>query len=255
MKKNSITVLFIIMLLLLFTACDMAGSMDGEEKVPLASGSAEESDSENADGADETTRYSVEVLRVIDGDTIEIDYDGKKESLRMIGIDTPESVHPDQTKNIPYGKISSDFTKEKLEGKTVDIEFDTSHRDQYGRLLAYVYLDGELYNKLILEEGHALVSTFPPNVRYVDVFTEAQSNARSAGKGLWGIASEPAEGDVAGDSVEVDHGDYMGNKNSLKFHLTSCQWAQRISERNAIYFNTRDDAIDSGHIPCKVCNP
>lgn len=285
MKKINIVVLLVFMLMLTLTACGNADDLAGgselpvedsvEEKVPLASAPAEEDiseepdvsgadiekpdasdeDSESSDTTDDDVRHTVEVLRVIDGDTIEIDYEGKKESLRMIGVDTPESVHPDQTKNIPYGQIASGFTKEQLEGKTVEIEFDTSHRDRYGRLLAYVYLDGELYNKRLLDEGHAVVATFPPNVRYVDMFTEAQSNARSAGKGLWGMPEEPAEAIAGIESSDSKQGEYIGNSNSMKFHFASCQWAKKISERNIVYFNTRDDAINSGQVPCKVCNP
>ena len=126
-----------------------------------------------------------EVLRVIDGDTIQISYNGIKEKLRLIGIDTPESVHPDESRNVEFGKTASDYTKSKLEGKEVSLEFDVQERDKYGRLLAYVYLDGIMFNKTLLKEGYAKLSTYPPNVKYVEEFTKIQEKARENKVGIW----------------------------------------------------------------------
>ena len=132
-----------------------------------------------------TNRVKVKVTRVVDGDTVKVMFNGKEESVRLTGVDTPESVHPDKSKNTEFGKISSDFTKNKLEGKEVELEFDVQERDKYSRLLAYVYVDGEMYNKTLLEEGMAKVATFPPNVKYVDDFVAIERVARDANKGLW----------------------------------------------------------------------
>jgi endonuclease YncB( thermonuclease family) len=125
------------------------------------------------------------VVRVVDGDTIIVDIDGIQERIRLIGIDTPESVHPDQERNVEYGEIASSFTKEQLEGQYVSLEFDAQERDQYGRLLAYVYFDDKMFNETLLEKGHAVVSTYPPNVRYVDHFLEIETEARENEIGLW----------------------------------------------------------------------
>lgn len=125
------------------------------------------------------------VTRVVDGDTIKINYNGKEESVRLIGIDTPESVHPDASRNVFNGEIASNYTKTLLEGKDIELEFDTQKRDRYGRLLAYVYIDGTMVNRLLLKEGYAQVSTYPPNVKYVDEFTKIQKSARENSKGLW----------------------------------------------------------------------
>lgn len=127
-----------------------------------------------------------QVVRTVDGDTIILDIDGTNERVRLIGIDTPESVHPDPDKNVPYGIAASAFTKSILENNQVFIELDVQERDQYGRLLAYVYFDDEMFNKVLLQEGHAVVATYPPNVKYVNEFTALQEKARKAGKGLWG---------------------------------------------------------------------
>jgi micrococcal nuclease len=190
-----------------------------------------------------------QVLRVIDGDTIEVSWGDTKEKVRLIGVDTPESVHPDQSKNVPYGKIASEFTKSTLEGQTVGLEFDVQERDRYGRLLAYVYLGDIMFNKLLLDEGHASISTFPPNVRYVSMFTDAQTAARDAGKGQW--ADRPS----ASSEENSPQSQYIGSARSFKFHIADCIWAQKITANNAVYFDTRDEASDAGYVPCKVCNP
>ncbi len=126
------------------------------------------------------------VTEVIDGDTVKVMFDGKEEKIRLIGVDTPETKHP--TKGVqPYGPEASAFTKEHLEGKDIMLEFDVQERDRYGRLLAYVWFEDELFNANLVREGYAQVSTFPPNVKYEDTFIEAQKEAREAGKGLWGL--------------------------------------------------------------------
>jgi len=126
------------------------------------------------------------VERVVDGDTVKVVLqDETTERIRLIGIDTPESVHPDASKNVPYGQVASDYTKSRLDGQTIGLELDVEERDQYDRLLAYVWLGDELINLTLVREGHAVVSTYPPNVKYVDLFTAAQTEAREAGLGLW----------------------------------------------------------------------
>lgn len=125
------------------------------------------------------------VDRVVDGDTIILNIDGVKERVRLIGVDTPESVHPNEEKNVEYGEIATAFTESSLEGRDVKLELDVQERDQYDRLLAYVYIGEEMFNKILLEEGHAMVSTYPPNVKYVEEFTALQKQAREEGKGLW----------------------------------------------------------------------
>ena len=125
------------------------------------------------------------VARVVDGDTIKIEYNEKQFSVRLIGVDTPESVHSDSKKNIEEGEIASDYTKKRLENKEVKLEFDVQPRDKYNRLLAYVYIDGKMYNKELLEKGYARLATFPPNVKYVDEFTKIQKKAMDNNKGFW----------------------------------------------------------------------
>jgi endonuclease YncB( thermonuclease family) len=138
------------------------------------------------------------VVRVIDGDTIEVDrvLDGRA-TLRYIGIDTPETVAPGQPVGC-FGREASDRNKELVEGKTVFLEKDISETDRFGRLLRYVYLgDGRMVNELLLADGYAQVSTFPPDVKYQQRFLAAQQQARDAGRGLWGPACAPTATTVA----------------------------------------------------------
>jgi micrococcal nuclease len=196
----------------------------------------------------------VKVLRVVDGDTIEVSFNGKAEKVRFIGVDTPESVHPDASRNVPYGKIASEFTSGMLSNQTVGLEFDVQERDQYGRLLAYVYLNGVMFNKTLLDEGHASVSTYPPNVKYVDIFTAAQQAARAAGKGQWSY-QETAPTPTPTSDEQSSTGNYIGTSRSYKVHKLTCEWGQKITANNAVYFSTRDEAINAGYAPCKVCQP
>jgi micrococcal nuclease len=127
------------------------------------------------------------VLRVVDGDTIEVEriLDGRA-TLRLIGVDTPETVAPGQPVGC-FGPEASANTKQLLEGRTVLLEKDVSETDRFQRLLRYVYLDdGRMVNEVIVRDGYAQVATFPPDVKYQQRFLIAQTEARNANRGLWG---------------------------------------------------------------------
>lgn len=124
------------------------------------------------------------VVRVIDGDTIVCQVDDIQQPVRLIGIDTPESVHPDPSKNTEAGYAASYITKQLLTDKTIWLETDIQVNDKYGRLLAYVWLEkpdkisneaisGKMYNYILLKNGYAALMTIPPNTKYVDQFRSA----------------------------------------------------------------------------------
>lgn len=123
----------------------------------------------------------VKVSRVIDGDTIEIE-GGKR--VRFIGIDTPETLRPGTPVQC-YGKEASAKTKELLDGQEIKLEKDVSEVDRYGRLLRYIWKGDTLINELLVKEGFAQVSTYPPDVKYQDRFLAAQKDARDNNRGLW----------------------------------------------------------------------
>ena len=125
------------------------------------------------------------VKRVVDGDTVVLEKNGYEYKVRLIGVDTPESVHLDKNKNTKEGKIASDFTKERLTGKKVDIEFDVKPQDKYGRYLVYLYVDGISYNEVLLEEGMARVMMISPNVKNKELYAQIEKRAKDKKIGIW----------------------------------------------------------------------
>ncbi len=130
------------------------------------------------------------VKRVIDGDTIELT---NKQIVRYIGVDSPELHHPKKPVEC-FASASAQFNKKLVEGKTVTLEKDISETDKYKRLLRYVYVDdsstssGQIFvNKKLIDEGYAYAATFPPDVKYADVFQKAQQEAMGNKKGLWNL--------------------------------------------------------------------
>ncbi|MBL8852114.1 MAG: thermonuclease family protein [Planctomycetaceae bacterium] len=127
------------------------------------------------------------VKRVVDGDTLLLQ---SGERVRLIGIDTPESVKPD-TPPQPYGQEASDFTKGLVEGRDVRLEFDRHREDQYGRTLAYVYIDDLFLNEEIVRQGFSRAETrFPFRSDFQKRFLAAEEEARAAQRGIWADASK-----------------------------------------------------------------
>ena len=125
------------------------------------------------------------VQRVSDGDTFVATVMGRRERIRVIGVDTPESAAPNQPDE-PYGEEASDFAKLYLDGETVRLAGDAEPRDRYGRMLAYVWLeDGTFWNALLVAEGYAQQLTIPPNVTYERLFRRLAAEARREDRGLW----------------------------------------------------------------------
>ncbi len=129
---------------------------------------------------------AVKVVSVVDGDTIQVCCIGwKRAKVRYIGVNTPETHHPMRGVE-PYGTEASEGNRKLVDGKTVRLEFDVQQLDNYGRTLAYVYLeDGTFVFAWLVENGYAMVMTVPPNVKYQELFLKLQREAREAGRGLW----------------------------------------------------------------------
>ncbi len=143
----------------------------------------------------------VKISKVIDGDTAyALMPDGSEEKLRFIGVNSPEINHP--TKGLePYGPEAEAFTRSQLAGKNIWLEFDASERDQYGRMLAYLWLEipaefsdqeirAKMFNARLLLEGYAVQVIFEPNVKYVDFFSNYETEAKNEGRGLWGLSEQ-----------------------------------------------------------------
>lgn len=127
----------------------------------------------------------VYVTRVVDGDTVEVQIGGREEDVRYIGVDTPETVKPEEPVQC-FGPEASDFNHGLVEQRWVQLVFDEERRDVYGRLLAYVYLGDRFVNAELLRRGLARTLTIPPNDRYAKRFKRLQTGAARAGRGLWG---------------------------------------------------------------------
>lgn len=126
------------------------------------------------------------VSRVIDGDTIVVEINGVSEKVRLIGVDTPETVDPRKPVQC-FGKEASEFVKSLLENKAVRLEADASQgdRDKYSRLLRYVYQGVTLVNEKIIEEGYGHEYTYRTPYQYQKEFKTAERSARESQKGLW----------------------------------------------------------------------
>ncbi|WP_409341095.1 thermonuclease family protein [Paenibacillus sp. MBLB4367] len=123
------------------------------------------------------------VKRVVDGDTFETE---KKEKVRLIGVNTPETVKPNSPVEA-FGKEASKYTKDQLTGKTVYLFKDTGDKDKYSRLLRYVFIENEpvMFNETLLLNGYANTMTIAPNVMFADKFVKLEREARDKKKGLW----------------------------------------------------------------------
>ncbi len=125
------------------------------------------------------------VTRAIDGDTIEVQMGGRRSDVRLIGIDTPETVKPGTPVQC-FGPRASHFAKHLLNGRRVRLEFGVERTDDYGRLLAYVHLGHRFVNAVIVRRGLARSLTIPPNNRFAPLFRRLELRAARAGRGLWG---------------------------------------------------------------------
>lgn len=135
----------------------------------------------------ETEKVMVKFNEGVDGDTAKFDMNGEIIKVRFLAIDTPESVHP--TKEVQaYGVEASNFTKEKLKNaKTIELEFDNNSdkTDKYGRYLAWIWVDGELLQDLLVKEGLAKVAYLYADYKYTSLLQESEKVAKEAKIGIW----------------------------------------------------------------------
>ncbi len=168
----------------------------------------------------ETERATV--VAVVDGDTIKIDRGQGIERVRYIGVDTPETVHP--SKPVEFmGKEASAANRALVEGREVLLERDLTEHDRYGRLLRYVWVEDPsspsgmtFVNAALLAGGFAQVVTYPPDVRYVDLYLAAQREAREQGRGLWADPRPASRGDVS--SARTGHRRCLRSRLSHRLH-------------------------------------
>jgi micrococcal nuclease len=195
-----------IIILLVSLACSGVGDPPAEPptSLPVSTATSQPGSGPNQPGDLET----VSVAQIVDGDTIELT-DGRR--VRYIGINTPE-------RNQPYYEEATQANQQLVGGKEVGLEIDVETFDQYGRTLAYIWVDGMLANLEIVRRGFANAFTVPPNVRYEQEFRVAEREARDAGRGLW-AGSEVAlkiihiEANAPGDDRQNPNGEWIGIAN------------------------------------------
>ena len=238
------------------------------------------------------------VSRVVDGDTIEVVYDGYAYKLRLIGVNTPETKHPQKGVEF-FGKEASAFTEEKLNGKDIYLEKDVSDTDRYQRLLRYVWLTppkdplnptyeevrDNSFNGVLVRDGYANASTYPPDVKYSEWFSKIEAEARNNSRGLWNesaraeweavnvVQAQPQQQAApaanptqqgnwtqvtreakAGKNTymaDVTQGPIKGNSKSGIYHVQGQQGYDKISVDNVVWFNTVEEAQAAGYRAAK----
>lgn len=223
------------------------------------------------------------ISKNVDGDTVDITLNGKVEKVRMLCVDTPETHHP-RLGVQPLGPEASDYTKKILAvGTKVQIEPAIGDgRDKYGRLLAYIYINGKMFNEMLLEQGLARVAyIYAPNTKYVDEFYAIQKDAQKKGIGIWSIEdyakedgyhTDATNGAKQGTSTNKNtdstnsssgnnyqnnpsddqeanlncKGKIKGNANSHVYHVPGGSYYESTKD-NIVWFCTEKEAEDAGY--------
>lgn len=192
------------------------------------------------------------VTSVVDGDTIKVNINGTVETLRLIGMDTPETVDPRKLVQC-FGKEASNKAKELLVGTKVRLEKDSTQGelDKYGRTLAYVYReDGLFYNKYMIEQGYAHEYTYNTPYKYQVEFKAAQKSAQENQRGLWSPST--CNGDTTSDSTTTSQpaisqstGKYYTSSHysAQYYYPESCDGWKGLSEKYLMSFNALDELL------------
>lgn len=186
-----------------------------------------------------------QVIRVIDGDTIEIE---GGVHVRYIGIDTPE-----------VGQCLADqATAENSQfvaGKDVKLETDIEKYDKYGRLLAYVFVDNIFVNKKLVQDGFAMVTTYPPDVKYVDQYLAAQKEAKDAGRGLWSQNPCPTPISTATSSNQCTIKGNISSSGEKIYHIQGQRYYEKTKideDKGEHWFCTEEEAVQAGWRKSKI---
>jgi micrococcal nuclease len=169
------------------------------------------------------------------------------ERVRLIGVATPETKHPGKPVEY-FAKEAFAFTEKMVKGKEVRLEYDLQKKDQYGSLLAYIYLkDGTLLNAEIIKGGYGRTDTKVP-FKYREQFSQYEKEAREDKRGQWAKKAPKKE-------KEYTREYYMGSKYSTIYHLPHCALIRKVNPLDRKMFNSVKDAVTAGYLPCKICKP
>jgi micrococcal nuclease len=180
------------------------------------------------------------VVRVLDGDTL-ILAGGLR--VRVLGLDAPEMEKDSRPAEFLAHQAKAVLADLTL-NKTIALEYDRLRYDQYGRLLAYLFLpDHTLVNAELLRRGLARVYFITPNLRYQKVLLTAQQEAIEARRGVWQ------------QLLTQDEPFYLGNRHTLRLHRPQCPLAASMARANQVRFTSLKDAYLQGYSPCRSCKP
>jgi micrococcal nuclease len=191
---------------------------------------------------DEPSRSPQEalVVQVIDGDTLML-AGGIK--VRVLGIDAPEMERDGQPADFLAHQAKATLA-ELILNRTVSLSYDRLRYDQYGRLLAYLFLpDQTLVNAELVRRGLARVYFIAPNLRYQKELLTAQQEAIEAQRGVWR------------QLLQQDEAFYLGNRNTLRLHRPKCPLAAQMALANQVRFTSLKSAYLQGYSPCRSCKP
>lgn len=290
--KNKLLLLLIVFSMLL-GGCSSASeitkksqsasySPDSEKAKPKVQNELPKEANQSTENVKQSTKNTnnlipAQIVQNVDGDTVVIRLGGREEKVRMLCVDTPETHHP-RLGVQPFGPEAADFTKKILYvGRNVQIEEGIGGgRDKYGRLLAYIYVDGKMFNEMLLEKGLARVAyIYAPNTKYVDEFYAIQKKAQKEGIGIWsienyarddgyhadkaqgsnpsGMTSNQSKGTKFENNPSDDQetnlkckGKIKGNANSHVYHVPGGAYYESTKD-NIIWFCTEQDAQKAGY--------
>ena len=179
----------------------------------------------------------IRVRWVDDGDTVVL-ADGRR--IRYSGINAPEVAHEERPGQ-RFGIEARDYNRKLVYKKPVRLEFDRERYDQYGRVLAYLFLkDGTFVNAELVKGGYAYYVFRRPNTKYDSLLLRLQRKAMAKKVGMW-------------EMVPDRKGPFLGNRHSKRFHQMTCPFGKTTSAKRRIIFETSYDAFQAGYSPCKKC--
>ncbi len=201
--------------------------------------------------ADKSKHPAIEgrVVQCLSGDSILLKTGQRIEQVNYLGVRAP-GVRGRREGAPDYTRKSFLLNAELVEGKIVHLEFDILPRDSAGRLLAYVFLLNRTFvNAEILLHGYGVAVYTPPNDMYRRLFARLEHQARSVGRGMWRLpnnTSPPRDG---------FRGPCIANRKYKIFHRPDCPWIQGIPKAESPHFQSRNDALSNGYLPCRHCKP
>jgi len=203
-------------------------------------------------------RQKAQVVKVIDGDTIEIEGGSR---VRYIGIDTPETVDPRKPVQC-FGREAAEKNKELVLGETVELENDVSETDKYGRLLRYVYFGNPsidsgqaiFVNDYLVRQGLARASSYPPDIKYQEQLRQAEQEARENIRGLWAVCG--ANGETEAISQECQIKGNISSSGEKIYHRPDCPyWSKTVisEEKGERWFCSEEEAQAAGWRRAQNC--